>query len=252
MPTALDEIVMDAADPRSLGRWWAALLDWDVDAADDQEVSVTPPPGEPGLELLFCAHPDPRPESQRLHLDVRSRTTAEQAELVARAERSGGRRIDIGQGDVPWVVLADPEDNHFCVLEPRDVYAAAGSLAAVVVQTLDPRSQARFWARATGWGVSASEPTLASVVAPGGVGPALEFLAVPKLPAGKNRLHLDVRPLAGGDRDAEVARLIGLGARPLDVGQGRAAPGEVSWTVLADPEGAAFCVLSAPPPPPPP
>jgi hypothetical protein len=97
--------------------------------------------------------------------------------------------------------------------------------------------------------VTASEPGFASVVAPGGVGPALEFVAVSRLPAGKNRTHLDVRPLPGGDRDAEVERLIGLGAGPLDVGQGAAAPGEVTWTVLADPEGTAFCVLQAPSPP---
>jgi hypothetical protein len=56
----------------------------------------------------------------------------------------------------------------------------------------------------------------------------------------KNRLHLDVAPFAGGDRTAEVARLLSLGATPADVGQGD----DVTWVVLADPEGNEFCVLS--------
>jgi hypothetical protein len=55
----------------------------------------------------------------------------------------------------------------------------------------------------------------------------------------KDRLHLDFRP---GDQDAEVARLLGLGARRVDIGQGD----DVSWVVLADPEGNEFCVLSPP------
>lgn len=247
MPTELDEIVVDAADPRGLGAWWAELLGWNLDTDADGDISLTPRDGEPGIELLFGAVPDVTAGSHRLHLDLRSRTAAEQRDLVERAERRGARRIDVGQGDVPWVVLADPEGNPFCVLEPRDAYARSGALAAVVCQALDPRSQARFWAAATGWGVRAAEPAFASVTPPGGVGPAVEFVAVRTLPRGKNRIHLDVRPLPGGDRDAEVARLTGLGARPLDVGQ---RPGEVSWTVLSDPEGGAFCVLRAPGPDP--
>jgi Glyoxalase-like domain len=67
--------------------------------------------------------------------------------------------------------------------------------------------------------------------------PTLVFVAVPEGKAVKNRLHLDVRPI-DGPHEAEVERLIALGARPADVGQGR-----VPWVVLADPEGNEFCVL---------
>jgi hypothetical protein len=243
MPTDLDEIVVDAADPQSLGRWWAEQLGWRWELQPDGDVSVTPPPGEAGIELLFGVVPDVDAGSHRLHLDLRSSSAEEQRDLVRAAEERGAFRLDVGQGDVPWVVLADPEGNRFCVLEPRESDRATGALAAVVVESLDPRAQARFWAEATGRGVAASEPTHASVTAPGGVGPALEFVAVPRLPAGKNRIHLDVRPRPGGDRDVEVKRLIGLGARPLEVGQSDGNPAEISWIVLADPEGGAFCVL---------
>ena len=68
--------------------------------------------------------------------------------------------------------------------------------------------------------------------------PGLLFLRVPELKSGKNRLHLDLRPV---DQAAEVARLERLGARRADVGQGP----EVTWVVLADPDGNEFCVLRA-------
>jgi Glyoxalase-like domain len=73
------------------------------------------------------------------------------------------------------------------------------------------------------------------------VGPGLVFVPVPESKSGKNRLHLDLAPHVSDDRDAEIDRLIGLGARRIDVGQGD----HVSWTVLADPEGNEFCVLSS-------
>ena len=57
----------------------------------------------------------------------------------------------------------------------------------------------------------------------------------------KNRLHIDLAPHTSDDRDAEIARLVERGATPSDVGQGP----DVSWTVLHDPEGNEFCVLSA-------
>ena len=57
----------------------------------------------------------------------------------------------------------------------------------------------------------------------------------------KHRVHLDVAPFAGDDQAVEVERLMALGARPADVGQGP----DVSWVVLTDPEGGEFCVLSS-------
>ena len=71
-----------------------------------------------------------------------------------------------------------------------------------------------------------------------GVAPDLLFLRVPEEKSGRSRLHLDLRPV---DQAAEVARLEGLGARRADVGQGP----EVTWVVLADPDGNEFCVLRA-------
>jgi hypothetical protein len=73
------------------------------------------------------------------------------------------------------------------------------------------------------------------------VGPGLVFVPVPEGKDVKNRLHLDLAPHTSDDRDAEVARLVERGATPSDVGQ----PADASWTVLHDPEGNEFCVLSS-------
>lgn len=57
----------------------------------------------------------------------------------------------MGRGDVPWTVLADPEGNEFCVLEPREIYRDTGPIAAVVADCEDPRAMARFWGEAMDW-----------------------------------------------------------------------------------------------------
>lgn len=104
-----------------------------------------------------------------------------------------------------------------------------------------PLSTAEFWAEALGWEIDASDADEVAVVPPAdhpgcGILPDLLFLRVPEPRSVKNRLHLDLRP---DDQAAEVARLEALGARRVDVGQGP----EVTWVVLADPEGNEFCVL---------
>jgi hypothetical protein len=71
--------------------------------------------------------------------------------------------VDIGQRGVPWVALADPEGNEFCVLEPREEYLGVGPVAAVVVDALNPRALARFWSHVTGLPVTRERPEYASL-----------------------------------------------------------------------------------------
>jgi predicted enzyme related to lactoylglutathione lyase len=107
----------------------------------------------------------------------------------------------------------------------------------------DPARVSSFWEAALGWHRSVDEIDEVVVVPPegsdgGGAVPYLLFLQVPEDKTIKNRLHLDLRP---DDQEAEVRRLIDLGARRVSVGQGP----DVSWVVLADPDGNEFCVLKA-------
>ncbi len=103
----------------------------------------------------------------------------------------------------------------------------------------DPEALGGWWQQALGWVVVNDDPEEFEIRPSPDRTPGLLFARVPEQKSIKNRLHLDFRP---DDRDAEVERLIGLGATRADVGQG-----EQSWVVLADPEGNEFCVLGGRP-----
>ena len=120
MATRLVSLVIDAADPPALARFWASVLGWSVTSEDAEESVVAPPDNDFAqrgqIPLLFGINADAKAVKNRVHLDVASRSAAHQAELVARIEALGGRRVNIGQGQVTWVVMADPEDNELCVV----------------------------------------------------------------------------------------------------------------------------------------
>jgi hypothetical protein len=113
-------IVVDAADPKALGRWWAQVLDWEVTLEDDDEVDVAKGRRPDGKEiepiLTFVPVPGEKAGKNRLHIDL---APDDRDAEVARLVGLGATRVDIGQGDVSWVVLADPEGNEFCVLSAR-------------------------------------------------------------------------------------------------------------------------------------
>jgi len=116
-------------------------------------------------------------------------------------------------------------------------------MQAISFDAHDPAAQGRWWAAALGWRLTYEEDDEVVLEPPAGspedgVAADILFLRVPEEKAVKNRLHLDLRP---GDQAAEVARFEALGARRVDVGQGA----DVSWVVLADPEGNEFCILRA-------
>ncbi|MCF6526056.1 VOC family protein [Streptomyces sp. JJ36] len=117
----------------------------------------------------------------------------------------------------------------------------------LAIDCADPRGLARFWCAVLGYEVLEEEDGFVAIGSPlvpegkdrpGPVPPALTFARVPEGKTVKNRLHIDVNP-TDRDQDEEVRRLLGLGARRADVGQG-----EHSWVVLTDPEGNEFCVLA--------
>ena len=110
----------------------------------------------------------------------------------------------------------------------------------------DPKRIAEFWAAVLGWRRTHDDPDEVVLEPPAGtpedgVVPDILFARVPEEKTVKNRLHLDLRP---DDQAAEVERLEKLGARRVSVGQGD----DVSWVVLADPDGNEFCVLRPLPP----
>ncbi|TDB97974.1 VOC family protein [Nonomuraea longispora] len=245
MALRLVQVNVKARDDSALGRFWAEALGWDIDSEGPGVTNVLPVksvwPDPAAVCVDLVAVPDPETVKYRVHLDLATASADHQAEWVARLRELGATPADVGQGDVPWTVLADPEGNVFCVLEPRERYRDTGPVAAVVVDCEDPRAMARFWGEAIDWTLLEVSDDHARLRSAGNVGPYLEFVRRPNDHDVWTRVHLDVLPYPGGDQASEVARLRGLGATPADVGQG-----DVSWKVLADPEGNEFCVLGAP------
>jgi predicted enzyme related to lactoylglutathione lyase len=174
-----------------------------------------------GVALRFVPAGGPKRAKNRLHLDLTG--GPDQAAEVARLRDLGAVPADIGQGDVPWQVLADPEGNEFCVL-PRP--EAPPGLGAICLDAAGPDTQSAFWAAATGWAVTDRGDWGVRLSPPAGQdGPALVMgpPAAPK-PA-PNRLRF---VLAAEDQQTGAARLLAAGATRLGPG------------LFADPEGNEF------------
>jgi predicted enzyme related to lactoylglutathione lyase len=239
MATRLYSLVIDSPDPSALARFWAEATGWPITLEEPDEVVVEPPEGEPGIGLVIGQNDDPKVGKNRVHLDLTSDSAEHQAELVERVRRAGATPVDIGQGAVPWVVLADPDGNEFCILEPRETYTGVGPVASVSLDSPDPAALAEFWTVASGWPIAERADHGVALASPDRPGPRLEILEVHDPKVVKNRVHLDVAPEEGDDQAAEVARLKALGASDVDIGQG-----QQTWVVLADPDGNEFCVLT--------
>jgi hypothetical protein len=119
----LTEIVIDSADPRRLAEFWSAVLGWPVsDDPTDDEVEIRPAGTDMTSSvvpsMLFIPVPETKTVKNRLHLDV-SPVESDQETELARLLELGATRVDIGQGDAHWHVLADPEGNEFCLLRGK-------------------------------------------------------------------------------------------------------------------------------------
>ncbi|WP_030762176.1 VOC family protein [Streptomyces griseus] len=233
-----------ALDPSAVGRFWAEALGWSAYSPGATTYVgpagglVWPDPVFVGIDVVPVPEPGTSAKN-RVHLDLATTSATHQAELVARLKALGATPADVGQGEAPWTVLADPEGNEFCVLEPREVYQDTGPIAAVVVDCADPRAMARFWDEAIDWTLHEVSDDRTVLRSSKGTGPYLRFLRTPDAKSVPDRVHLDLLPYPGDDRAAEATRLRTLGATDLDLGQG-----DVPWTCLTDPEGHEFCVLS--------
>ncbi|SDP06329.1 hypothetical protein SAMN04489867_1316 [Pedococcus dokdonensis] len=242
----LENLVFDAHQPQVRGHFWEQALGTDnlTDETDNVETRLSVP-GGPALDLCFQQVTDPLVPSPRLHLDLAAGD--DQVGTVQRLLDLGATRLDIGQGDVPWVVLADPEGHPFCVLpDDDDLHRDSGPVAAVTVECDDPVRDATFWAELTGWQPFAgSSPH--SLRHPSGRGLVLEFGSPERGPAVartpktvKNQLHLDLRLEPDDDLGDVLTRVEARGAVRIDHDWG-----DLPWTSLVDPSGNEFCFLPA-------
>jgi hypothetical protein len=229
-------LCFDADDPFLLARFWAEALHWAIHDETDDEVGLVPT-DDTRFRIIFLPVPEKKVGKNRIHLDLTTTSIDDQTETVGSLIELGARQIDIGQSpDEPHVVLADPEGNEFCVIEPHNSFlAGCGRLGSITCD--GSREVGYFWSDVLGWPLVWDQDEEAAIRAPDGTGPFITW--GPPLPPkiAKNRLHLDIAPTHDTDQRVEVDRLISLGATRIDIGQG-----DVDWAVMADPDGNEFCL----------
>jgi len=238
MTSQLHALSFDAIDPQRLARFWAGLLGREL-VDDPPDGFALLPNDDTGFRLEFFPTQAERVGENQMHFDLTSTSLEDQRATVAKALELGGRHLDIGQGpDALHVVMADPEGNEFCVIEPGNNFLAdTGFIGAVSCD--GTQEVGYFWSRALDWPLVWDQDQETAIQSPHG-GSKVSWGGPPVAPkTGKNRLHFDIAPPAGEDQQAEVERLISLGAKRIDIGQG-----DVDWVVMADPDGNEFCVLT--------
>lgn len=231
MTSRLFAICFDATDPIPVARFWAGLLGRDL--VEDAGGALLPGV-DTQLGLLFVpGHTQRTAQDRRLHLHLTSASLTDQRHTVATALRIGARHLDVGQRpEEEHVVLADPEGNEFCVIEPGNNFLAGCGLLGEVACD-GGRETGLFWSAALGWPLVWDQDQETAIQSPHG-GTKVAWGGPPATPKQRrNRQRFDLVPA----QPAEVDRLVSLGATRLEAG----ADGTV---VLADPDGNEFRLLT--------
>lgn len=217
------ELCMDTTGGEGLGRFWADVAGLEF-RPDEESGNVLGPTEGHGIAL--CRVPEAKTVKHRVHLDVYAGSVddlvARGAAVVLPAEESGFR----------WTVMTDPEGGEFCAFpQPADGMPDY-RIHGLVVDSVDPKANAQWWAdvlggdlggdEAKGWWWLEHVPSLPILT--------MDFVPVPEPKTVKNRLHWDVV--------STVEAMLEKGASLL-----RARDEEISWDVMADPEGNEFCVF---------
>lgn len=224
MTARLDALTIDAADPDALAGFWAGLLGWTV-GPDTSGAPVARSDDGSSLPLRFSLSSAPRAGLNRIHLHLTSTSVDDRDARVARALELGGRHLDVGQlPEETHVVLADPEGNELCVIEPGNRWLAGCGLLGELACD-GSRATGVFWSEALGWPLVWDEDGETAIRSPRG-DLLLAWGGEPVNPKrGTNRLRPE---LVADDLDAEVARLEQLGARRMSQTDGS--------VTLADPD----------------
>ena len=238
MTCDLFALCVDASDPLRLARFWGGLVGQEM--AEDPDGGIALLPGDATeFRIRFVPAQEQKAGQNHWHFHLTSTSWEHQQQTVARSLGLGARNIDIGQRpEEGHVVLADPEGNEFCVIEPGNKYLAdCGFLAEVTCA--GSRLAGQFWSEALGWPLVWDQGLQTAIQSPRG-GPKISWDGARLTPeTRKGRLYFDLAPPIHDDQQAEVDRLVSLGATRSGVG-----PGEVSRVAMADPDGREFYVLT--------
>ena len=236
-------LCFDAIDPAALARFWATALRWEVGPAPldrgPANVDLVPTDGT-RFSVRFLRATGAKTFPNRLHLDLTTSSPDDQNDTVELLIDHGGRHLDIGQGpDDRHVVLADPEGNELCIIEPENNFlSTCGRFGSITCD--GTRDVGLFWSAVLGWPLVWDQDEETAIRAPDLTGPMITWGGPPLGDKpGRNRLHLAIAPADGTPLQTELDRLLDLGAtRGPD---GRA---DVGWIELLDPDGNEFRLLT--------
>jgi hypothetical protein len=215
------DLCLDAGDPARLGAFWAAVLDRTWEAKDNGDGLLTGP--TPRHTIWVNRVPEAKTVKHRVHFDIYARELAD-------LEALGATIVEPQHGARTWTIMADPEGGEFCAFPRSEV--PADRLHGLVVDSADPKAQARWWAGIYGVGVTENDGWSTLEGVPGMPILTMDFVPVPEPKTVKNRIHWDVT-VPG------VAPLVEAGATVL-----REPGGDIRWHVLADPQGNEFCAFT--------
>jgi predicted enzyme related to lactoylglutathione lyase len=234
MALRLVALCVDANDPLRLAGFWAEALGWDL--ADDAHGRVRlMPTDRTSFRMDFLPVPTPKLGQNRHHLDLTTRSLDDQRDSAARFVELGGRHIDVGQTpEEGHIVLADPEGNELCLIEPTNRFLA-GCPRMGAVSCDGSMAVGQFWSAALGWPLVWDQDEETAIQAPDGTGPKITWGGPPVNPKlGKNRFHFEVTPV-DAEVVTEVDRLVALGAARAGDGEG--------GVLMTDPDGNELTVV---------
>jgi predicted enzyme related to lactoylglutathione lyase len=243
MTARLVAIVFEAGEPARLAEFWSQALGWEIRGLDAQVAELSPTDAT-SFGVLFRHGTTPKVGQNRIHFDLTTSSLADRDATVAGLLAIGAAHVDVGQGpDDTHVVLADPDGNEFCVIEPQNRFLA-GCPRLGAVNCDGTHALGCFWSAALGWPLVWDHEEETAIQAPDGTGPKITWSGPPLMPVlGPERLHLHVAPAPGAAMDDTLQHLLALGAAHLDTGRldgDRACAGAVG---LADVDGNAFCLV---------
>ncbi|TDC46371.1 hypothetical protein E1212_27065 [Jiangella ureilytica] len=215
-------LCLDASDQPRLAEFWAAALDRRPDPDDPTHLLGE----EEGAHVWVDAVPEAKTAKNRVHLDVEVGDLDGLLSLGATVLREP-------DDEIHWFVMADPGGGEFCAFLRPNRAPLPGRLYEVVIDCADPHAQAAWWGELLGLAPEGDPKTHHAALEGGGRVPFdyLCFVPVPEPKTVKNRVHWDVV--------ADVRALTERGATVL-----REPGGDISWTVMADPEGNEFCAFA--------
>jgi Glyoxalase-like domain len=220
-PATYKDLCLDAQDAARVGRFWSAALGLELDTHRGSVVRLEGP--TPQETLWVNAVPEPKAVKNRLHLDIHTGSVEELVELGA----------SVLDDTLPWTVMADPEGGEFCAFVRPPERLPDYRLYEVVVDADDAERIAGWWGERLGIAAQPipDDPSSWFLDAGGGLPWELIFQQVPEPKVVKNRVHWDVV--------GTTAELLAVGATLV-----RRRDDEISWDLLADPEGNEFCVFT--------